>query len=269
MYVAPGLLYLHLPRTAGTFVTNVLERTGSGSRNVPGLMPHDGVRKVGELASDRLVFGSIRDPWSWYVSFYSSFKHHKTGGLTGPLAEFCGNRATFKDALVAMTRPVGQAVVGSPKFPGHPAGVDRLGQTLLDAGIELWSWYIMTTFCLEPIETVEALSNRLDDESDLPWAVHVLVDAATIEDGLAEVLRAWNGPKIMETITMLASAPPINESPPSTSWKGVRPSGRPDPRWWDGESIRTVEEVDGFLMRRFGFDKPVGARSPVHTLERG
>lgn len=269
MYVAPGLLYLHVPRTAGTFVTNVLERGGAGSRNVPGVAPHDGIRKVGELASDRLVFGTIRDPWSWYVSFFSSFKHHKTGILTGPLAEFCGNRATFAEAMVAMTKPIGQAVVGSPKFPGHPSGVDRLGQTLLDAQIGLWSWYIITTFCLDPVEGVAGLSGKLDDESDLPWSVNVLIDAATVEEGLSQILEAWGGPNASETLSFLENSPPINESPPQSSWRGVRPSGRPDPRWWDAASIQAVNGVDGFLMRRFGLDQPVGRRPVLHTFDGG
>lgn len=266
MYVAPGLLFLHVPRSAGTFVTNILERGGSGSRSVGGLLPHDGVRKVGELASGRLVFGCVRDPWSWYLSFYSSFKNHKTGGLLGPLGEVCGNGADFKKALAAMTKPVGQALVHSPKYPGHPAGIPQLGRGLRSSGIGLWSWYLATTFCLEEVESMEGLSGLLSDGADLPWSVDVLLDAATVEDGLSRLLHAWGGPRSTETASLLTRAPPVNESPPNVSWRGVRPSGKPDPRWWDEESIEAVLEVDGGLLERFGFGSPVGARPSFHLM---
>lgn len=260
--MAPGLLFLHLPRSAGTFVTNILERGGSGSRTVGGLLPHDGIRKAGALAADRLTFGCVRDPWSWYVSFYASFKNHKSNGLTGPLAEVCGNGAPFKQALKAMTKPEGQALVTSPKYPGHPAGVPQLGRTLRSSGLGLWSWYLATMFCEDEVETWGALG----DFADLPWSVDILLDVATVEQGLSSLLSAWGGPRSAETVSFLDSAPPLNETPPQYSWKGVRPSGRPDPRWWDQESIESVLEVDGPLLRRFGFDAPVGARPSFHVL---
>lgn len=265
MYVAPGLLYLHAPRTAGTFVTNTLERGGVGSRSVEGLGVHDGIRKIPErMASDKLIFGSIRDPWSWYVSYFSSFKNAKTGTLTGPLADLCGNQSTFQNAIKMMTRPYGQGMMVIPKLPGCQNAVEpKIGKTLSKAGIGLWSWYMITMFCLEEIETIEGLSSQMDENSDLPWSVPILLDAATIEIGLEQVLSAWGGPKHQEASTFLKTAPPINES---SGWKGVRPSGAPDPRWWSEESIKTIHEVDGWMMRRFSLHEPVGKRPVLHTF---
>ncbi len=266
MYVASGLLFLHVPRSAGTFVTNVLERV-PGTRNVNGTSPFDGVRKLGEISSNRLTFGCIRDPWSWYVSLYCSYKN-KSGGLTGPLSDVCGNGASFAKALVAMTKPEGQALLTAPKYPGHPTGLPQLGRTLRSTGIGLWSWYVATTYCVEPVEEDPGFNRRLDDGGDLPWSADVLVDSASVGEGLSQVLSAWGGPKAAETKAFLERAPPINEAPPQYSWKGVRPSGRPDPRWWDEESTRAVLEVDGPLLRRFGFDAPPGGRPVCHLLQR-
>jgi|GEM_PF-4162649 len=268
MYIAPGLLYLHVPRTAGTFVTNVLERTGIGTRNVEGLSVHDGVRRVpARLRENRIVVGTVRDPWSWYVSLYASYRNHKTGNLTGPLAELVGNQANFQKALDMMTRPKGQATIVAPKLSGAANAVDpRIGRTIDRAGIGLWSWYIISTFCEDPIEATDDLAGQLGDDNELPWSIDVAIDVATVEVGLARVLEAVNGPKAAETIGFLQKSSPVNETPAEFSWRGVRPSGRPSPKLWDEGSIRTVEEVDGYLIRRFGFDKPVGGRPEIHAL---
>lgn len=269
MYVAPGLLYVHMPRTAGMFVTNVLDRSLGGTRTIAGSGVHDGVRRLPEnVTGGRLSFGTVRDPWSWYVSFYSSFKQQKSGNITGPLAMLCGNQATFQAALPAMTRPTGAARLSSPQFPGHPKGAERLGTLLCDTGIGLWSWYVITSYCRDEVEKVKGLQARLEG-ADLPWAVSALVDAATVEEGLDKILEAWGGSKSEETRKYLETAPPVNESAPQWCWKGVRPSGRPDPRWWDPSMVATVFETDGWLLRRLGYDRPVGAREPIVVLDEG
>lgn len=271
MYLAPNLLYLHLPRTAGTFVTNLLEKTGVGSRTVGTLGVHDGVRKISPIQKeDRLIFGSIRDPWSWYVSYYSWFKSPKTGQLNGPIAELCGNRASFEEALRMMTTPHGQGLMVHPKIPGHQNSSDsQIGRAMDKAQIGLWSWYVLTMFCDQEIETLDRIAATVE-EGPLPWGADVLADAATIEIGLETVLRSWKGARTKETLDFLRGegqftrgAPAINEA---SSWKGVRPSGGPDPRWWNNDSIRAVLERDGWLMKRFHFDEPVGKRPPLHFL---
>jgi hypothetical protein len=63
------MLYVHMPKTGGIWVTKVLETVG-GTR-IPKLHRHCNAQDIPDTWRDgRLMFGTIRDPWSWYVSLW-------------------------------------------------------------------------------------------------------------------------------------------------------------------------------------------------------
>lgn len=219
---------------------------------------HSGVRKVPDvMLGERLVFGCIRDPWSWYVSYYLHALNPKTGTLTGPLAQICGNKASFSDVVETLTMPTGSALHIEPKLLGEENAVNKkIGSVLASSQIGLWSWTLLSSLCDMPAEEQEI-------RAEPPWYADVVIDAATVEIGLAEIISQTSVDPD-PSLRFLEQAAPLNES--TKPWQGVRPSGRPDPRWWTAKTIANVMKVDGALLHRFGYDRPVGARPPLHVL---
>jgi len=85
------LLYLHLPHTGGTSVAAALEAAGLGEHvGHRGVRPHLPLRELpSEWLAGRHVWTTIRDPWSWLLTFY----HHNIdleNRPRGPLAEAVG-----------------------------------------------------------------------------------------------------------------------------------------------------------------------------------
>jgi hypothetical protein len=71
MYRSDRLLYLDLQKTGSTAISRILAEVDGGTE-----ITHasSGVSKHGRFESDRagrFVLGSVRDPWSWYVSLWS------------------------------------------------------------------------------------------------------------------------------------------------------------------------------------------------------
>ena len=63
-------VFLHLEKCAGTFITKFLLEAFPGSDYEKGSAP------LPFHPANKFVFGSIRNPWDWYVSLY-----HNTGGV--------------------------------------------------------------------------------------------------------------------------------------------------------------------------------------------
>jgi hypothetical protein len=68
MIVAPRFVFLHLHKSGGTFVNDVLLRFVEGTRQVGYHLPR---LLVPRDYLHHPVLGFVRNPWSWYVSWYS------------------------------------------------------------------------------------------------------------------------------------------------------------------------------------------------------
>lgn len=64
MFVADRLLYLELQKTGGSHICRLLEQYIDGTI----VEKHN---KLGEMDNNRLIVGSIRNPWDWYVSLWA------------------------------------------------------------------------------------------------------------------------------------------------------------------------------------------------------
>jgi len=74
------LLHIHMPKTGGLWVGRVL--LAAGGTKVAGLRRHDPHNAVpDEVREGRLVFGTIRDPWSWYLSFWRHLRVGRDGQM--------------------------------------------------------------------------------------------------------------------------------------------------------------------------------------------
>jgi hypothetical protein len=71
MLIHEKFVFLHMPKTGGSFVGNVLKRElpGSLTRGAPGKL-HPGWGDLPDEARGRPVLVYVRNPWDWYVSWY-------------------------------------------------------------------------------------------------------------------------------------------------------------------------------------------------------
>lgn len=268
MFYAPGLLYLHLPRTGGTFICDVLELKGLGSRQLSmEIGGHDGVRAVPEnIREQSLVFASLRDPWSWYFSIDAHYRHR--GRFDGFLHEMVGKAVPFKEVMRAFTRP-GECPLPkrekNVRYPGSRFYEERFQAKLMESGVGLYTWLVLRMFCSEPFESVPDMRGVLEQCGDVVWDINAVIDTAQVREGLGVVLDAWRPGAGEELRSELQTHPPKNEK---SRYRGVLPTGGPDPAVYDQECQQWVWESDGWLMRRFGFDRPVGQRPAVTLLGR-
>jgi len=64
-------IYVHMPKTGGTTIRNILEENYGAVH----LNNHDPARSlVGENIKNKKIVGSVRNPFKWYVSCYQYFK---------------------------------------------------------------------------------------------------------------------------------------------------------------------------------------------------
>lgn len=259
MFVAPGLLYLHPPRTGGTFVANVLEKEGIGSRQLSmEVGGHDGIRAIPLLMrSTALTFSTLRDPWSWYASLDASYRHK--GAFDGPLHEYFGRSVPFKEVLRGFTQPrayPGLRMDHTARYPGARVPEPGLPGKIARSGLGLYSWVVLRMLCPEPLEEVEGVRHLIDQYGDIPWGVQAIIDTAQLSEGLSTIIRAWDPVRAPQIVAAIESSGPQNEK---GRFRGVLPSGGgPDPGVYDKEMQSWVVAVDGWLFRRFAFHCPVG-----------
>lgn len=73
MIVTDKLVFLHVPKAAGMFVSKWMQEVFPEASDLTpeGLRQHASLAEVHRaLLRGRKVFATIRDPWSWYVSLY-------------------------------------------------------------------------------------------------------------------------------------------------------------------------------------------------------
>lgn len=154
------LLYVPMPFAGDVWVTNIMQ--SAGSVDVPRL---DKVCSVGDIPAswrvNRVVFGTISDPWSWYQGLWEAL--------------------TADQTLHVLLRQLGR---GSVSFPAFIRGVtdptiwmdapNRLTSTL-------WDWPAGTEDGLYSA-TVKALYDHPTS------ALDALIDHSQIEEGMSQIL---------------------------------------------------------------------------------
>jgi hypothetical protein len=70
MLVASELVFVHIPRTGGSFIRSVLRDHLELDPNAPKLAGHASYDELPVEFRDRPGFCVVRNPWDWYVSWY-------------------------------------------------------------------------------------------------------------------------------------------------------------------------------------------------------
>ncbi len=267
MFVGSGLLYIHVPRTGGTFISNVLEKHGVGSRQLSlEVGGHDGIREVPERTTDTtLTFATLRDPWSWYASVDAHYR--QKGRFDGALHEYFGKQVSFKEVIQGFTQAGNGSKVRTDhtaRYPGARHPEPGLPGQLARSGVGLYTWMVIRMLCREPLESVDGLSRMLDQYGDIPWGVNAIIDTAQLREGLSAVLQAWNPQQAQSLVPAVQTSAPENQK---GHYRGVLPTGNPDPGIYDPEMQEWIIQSDGWLFRRFGFAFPVGSpHRPAVTM---
>jgi hypothetical protein len=111
MLVASRLVFVHIPRTGGAFIKQVLGDHLEADSGAPKLPTHASYGELPAEFRDRLAFCVVRNPWDWYVSWY---RHSVSQGSRMAELEpgdpkrlnwrdlFGGGRRPFKETVTRM-----------------------------------------------------------------------------------------------------------------------------------------------------------------------
>ena len=141
MHTTGRLAYWHMPKTGGFSVYRVLRELCPGYLKQSGPVRHSPLADVDPaLYGGKLLFGTARDPWSWYASLYQ----HAASGNDGlaRLKRWGEGDPSFKAVLRSWTQPTEDAV-GDQFGPvwGYPENqASALRQDFLACGLGLYSW---------------------------------------------------------------------------------------------------------------------------------
>lgn len=87
MICCSRFVWVHLPKTGGTWVRETISKHAAPAWNIQVLYPgHHSIRSVEDQYRDVPAFGFIRNPWEWYVSWHAFWGTHFRYG-TGAFAQ--------------------------------------------------------------------------------------------------------------------------------------------------------------------------------------
>jgi hypothetical protein len=127
MIVTNSFVYLHLNKTGGTFINNIIKRFFLESKSIGYHLPY---RFLPQQYKDLPVLGSIRNPWSYYVSFYHFQKEgRKQNAVYNAFSEqdTCDFKQTITNMLSPQDRHLTFLHENSPeKMPNRGANLSKL-----------------------------------------------------------------------------------------------------------------------------------------------
>lgn len=220
MLLSGRWLYVHMPKTGGTWIERTLEARGVA---LPKRGQHDPAwhEVMRALAPGRVVWGTTRDPWSWYASTYLHSQEPGCG-VPGALDAYGRGSRAFRDVLRGWTHsgsveiPEAVGVMWTPVPEGREA--------FQAANVGLWTWAHRYFYGTEAAWMTGA------DE----WLVSVLADGGQLREGV----RLLTGMDV--------------DSPPDhtrfDSWRVSRGPARYE-EMYDAEMIAWVREADSLAGR--------------------
>ena len=270
MFVTDKLVYLQLQKTGCTHIVRVMNDLVGGKSVGP---KHGRLQKTFALA-DRKIVGSIRDPWSWYVSLWafgclrdgavyatttrrnfgkyvthrSNGRHQRLRGiwreLTKPtwrwtrLYADSTNAALFRDWLKIVLDP--RRAHDLPQDYGSST-LSRYAGFLTYRYARLYAADVQPLFPPLGLQTLDEL-RKFDDRQNI---VNLMIRTESLEDDLIRVLR-MAGHEITEAAeTRIRAAQRTN-----TSEHG------PTREYYDKETIDLVARREAFIIQKYGYTPP-------------
>jgi hypothetical protein len=218
-------MYVHMPKTGGNWVRNFMRRNLGPVEEIHGTHTTFRVLDPDQIGSRRL-FGTIRNPWDWYLSLYQYAMAHPLE--IERLEVYGAGSHEFRDVLWGMTHPEPDRIPdwlgviwrlrGPPAFGSDP-------EAFVASGRGLWSWVVWNMY-----------------RSDDGWGVPVLIDTDRLYEGVEELFGIAVDPEAY---------------PPKNTKDGRPISALADPRsLYDQETVRWVWEGEGMLTEAMGYMGP-------------
>jgi len=227
IYVTDNLAYWHMPKTGGTTVGRIMVRIPDvGGICVQGPKKHGPPSEIPVSAlQNRMLFGTVRDPWSWYLSFYQ----HCLWGMKDDLIKFGNGSNEFRDVLFGLTHPLDVEEMPDNFTVVWDVMQDHYEGALnnyLGSGLGLCSWTFRYVYGRPPRPAM-------------------FLDSSRLKEGMALLL---NRPREMiEAIQSqnCASHRPQHHIPDAA-------------KLYDEEMLGWVAKADAPLIETFGFTEPYG-----------
>lgn len=217
--------FIHMVKTGGSWVKETLRdhnwvSVGGG---------HDPAWYESSLPGTSL-FGTVRDPWTWYCSLYRYSHLHTQGVLC--LQTWGRGSNHFKDVLYGWTH-LKEAqyppIIGCVFAPVQ--GEEFAKAALKTSTVGFWSWTTAYFYG----------NGRALEDKDFHWKVNALIDMNNLEEDLSRLIG--------KPIALKADK---NESAHIQTPMG----NRPYQAWYDNEMIEWVREADGALATTLGYSEP-------------
>lgn len=268
MFVSDRLLYLELHKTGCSHILRLLgdhapgEKQGKHNRAAAGL-----------VASERLILGSIRDPWAWYLSLWS-YGCGGQGTLRAAVTQDAARRAphpplkraalALRDKLRSGQAARWQAAYADVEDPAcfrawlglmHGAETrasigEGYARHPLSAHAGLLTYRYLRLFCTREGEDAPLLELKTPDDIAAFHRQACFVDAfirnEALEDDFLAVL-----PRLGVEVTAEREAAVRGKRPTNVSSrkKGVD-------FYYDAEAVARVAAREALIIARFGYEAP-------------
>lgn len=262
MLLTPRFVFVHVPKTGGTFVARSLKRLLGPSRG-PGLRrrllhPFRTMVKLPQHApcaaipashGDRPILSNVRNPWSHLVSMYHFgwWKDHRPGSLDVDAAKKrfpAYPDLEFPDYLAMIydhAQPRAAPVMGN----GRPLG--------------FLSRRLVRFFARRPAAVMKAMDDRWIEEERFRDEFHVarFLRMESLNSDLHDALVDLGHDPA--AVAFIREAPKILPTPP----KGARRPDRPWREYWGPELVRKVRDREPLFWAMFPGWKDAMDRKPA------
>jgi len=225
MIVCDAFLFLHLHKSGGTFVNSMMMKCVSSARRVGYHLPY---AKAPESCRHLPVLGTVRNPWSYYVSWYH---FQQSQARPNPLFRICSEDRSLDFSgtirnLVTLESDDGRIDRLVAAFPDH----------FVNYGLNL------TKNCVKKIRgSGHGFYSFLYERLYAGANVHIM-PMESLRAELNAIPLGLNPAETMMTRQFLLSVPNLNIS-----------DHRPHQEYYSPELRALIARMDGSLIDRHGY----------------
>jgi hypothetical protein len=261
------IIYLQMPKTGCTYIASLLIKIAGGKQI--GKRKHNALRNYN---TNRLIVGSIRNPWDWYVSLWAfgcssrGSLYNRVNGLFSielfsKLLRMKLDEVYYKFKIpFGLWRSLYQDTADPELFRKwikvilNPERREDLNEGFWKTPISEFAGFMTYRYArlyLKNIFSKEAKKIRNIDDLKLydnsNNLINMIIRNESLEDDFLEVLRNTNHPIDKDALNKLKNSPPkkINYSThKKTSF------------YYDDETINLVREKEKFLIDKYNYEFP-------------